>query len=302
MSRPRPRESGSVLVMSLWAMGFLAALAMAMGVQAEGQIRTARHVGVRIQAFHEAWGGVARGAAAVKDWPTGEGDEPLPPVLTGDGYLVRREPGKVPLNAASADVLAALITQVGVPEESAAEEIAAAIVDWRDVDETMSPNGAEDDYYEQLSPPYACPNADLASVEELLLIRGVTSELYTALRPYVTVRGATVNLNTAPALVLQAVGLSASAAEKVAAYTAGPDGARDTDDDRSCASVAACPAAVELSPEETSTFTAASAGLTTTAMAYAVRGEAHIPGREQPRVIDAIVDATTWNTVEWRDA
>ncbi|OGX39679.1 MAG: hypothetical protein A3C53_05515, partial [Omnitrophica WOR_2 bacterium RIFCSPHIGHO2_02_FULL_68_15] len=267
-----------MLVMSLWAMGFLAALAMAMGVQAEGQIRAARHVGIRIQAFHEAWGGVARGTAAVRDWPSEEGGDPLPPVLAGDGYLVRMEPGKVPLNAASAEVLAALITQVGVPEGSTAEEIAAAIVDWRDVDDTVSADGAEDDSYEALSPPYACSNTDLTSVEELLLIRGVTSELYTALRPYVTVRGATVNLNTAPALVLQAVGLSASAAEKVAAYTAGADGVRDTEDDRSCTSVAACPAETELSPEETSTLTAASSLLTTTAAAYAVRGEAHVPG------------------------
>ncbi len=57
------------------------------------------------------------------------------------------------------------------------EEIADAIVDWLDADETQRPNGAEAGVYQGLNPPYACKNGPISSLEELLLVRGVTPQL-----------------------------------------------------------------------------------------------------------------------------
>jgi type II secretory pathway component PulK len=57
------------------------------------------------------------------------------------------------------------------------EEIADAIVDWIDGDNLPRANGAEDSYYQSLTPPYHCKNGPLDSLEELLLVRGVTPEL-----------------------------------------------------------------------------------------------------------------------------
>ncbi len=57
------------------------------------------------------------------------------------------------------------------------EEIAAAMVDWVDADTTPRPNGAEGDVYQALTPPYACKNGPISSLEELLLVRGVTPQL-----------------------------------------------------------------------------------------------------------------------------
>jgi hypothetical protein len=57
------------------------------------------------------------------------------------------------------------------------EEIADAIVDWIDTDNVPRANGAEDSYYQSLTPPYHCKNGPLDSLEELLLVRGVTPEL-----------------------------------------------------------------------------------------------------------------------------
>jgi type II secretory pathway component PulK len=57
------------------------------------------------------------------------------------------------------------------------EDIADAIVDWIDPDDTPRPNGAENDYYMGLSPGYRCKNGPLDSLEELLLVRGVTPDL-----------------------------------------------------------------------------------------------------------------------------
>lgn len=64
---------------------------------------------------------------------------------------------------------------MGLPNMS--EDIANAILDWLDPDETPRTSGAENDYYGTLDPPYRCKNGPLDSLEELLLVRGVTPQL-----------------------------------------------------------------------------------------------------------------------------
>jgi hypothetical protein len=57
------------------------------------------------------------------------------------------------------------------------DEISDAILDWLDPDDTPRDNGAESDYYGSLTPPYAPRNGPIQSMEELLLVRGVTPQL-----------------------------------------------------------------------------------------------------------------------------
>jgi hypothetical protein len=58
------------------------------------------------------------------------------------------------------------------------EDVADAILDWMDEDEEARDYGAEfDDYYSTLQPAYEPRNGPIQSVEELLLVRGVTPEL-----------------------------------------------------------------------------------------------------------------------------
>lgn len=56
-------------------------------------------------------------------------------------------------------------------------DIADAILDWLDEDEEPRPYGAELEYYSTLPTPYAPKNGPIESVEELLLVRGVTPQL-----------------------------------------------------------------------------------------------------------------------------
>ena len=53
-----------------------------------------------------------------------------------------------------------------------------AIMDWLDSDDETRPEGAESDYYESLETPYACKNGPMESIEELLLVAGITPEIY----------------------------------------------------------------------------------------------------------------------------
>lgn len=56
-------------------------------------------------------------------------------------------------------------------------ELAAAIVDWRDADSTVSAGGAEDETYLRSNPPYRCKNAPFESLDELRLVYGMTLEI-----------------------------------------------------------------------------------------------------------------------------
>ena len=57
------------------------------------------------------------------------------------------------------------------------EEIADAIMDWLDSDDDARDFGVESAFYQGLSPPYAAKNGPMDSLDELLLIPGVTPQL-----------------------------------------------------------------------------------------------------------------------------
>ena len=93
------------------------------------------------------------------------------------------------------------------------EDPVDSIIDWLDSDDEALPRGAENDYYSSLEVPYTCKNGPMDSLEELLLIPGITPEVYFGIREeqqlpldaYFTVQGhpeGKVNANTAQIEVL----------------------------------------------------------------------------------------------------
>jgi general secretion pathway protein K len=58
-----------------------------------------------------------------------------------------------------------------------ADTIVDSIMDWKDVDNLHRLHGAESDYYMSLPNPYKAKDAPFDTVEELLLVKGVTSEI-----------------------------------------------------------------------------------------------------------------------------
>lgn len=82
---------------------------------------------------------------------------------------VHDESGKLNVNTATRDQLMGL--------EYMEQDIADAIIDWRDRDETVSAEGVEGGYYENLDFSYTIRNGPFRTIRELLLVRGVTEEL-----------------------------------------------------------------------------------------------------------------------------
>jgi len=65
---------------------------------------------------------------------------------------------------------------LGLPDM--VEEIADAIIDWRDSDDVPSGAGVESGYYESLTYGYMARNGPFRTLRELLLVKGVTDELF----------------------------------------------------------------------------------------------------------------------------
>ena len=90
---------------------------------------------------------------------------------------IGNESGKINLNHADAATLKMLLSAFDLDEDEKSV-IADSILDWRDANDLHRLNGAEDEYYRSLKVPYECKDGDFDSVEELLLVRGVTEALF----------------------------------------------------------------------------------------------------------------------------
>jgi DNA uptake protein ComE-like DNA-binding protein len=93
-------------------------------------------------------------------------------------YGVTDESGKLNINAfLKLDTTGNALHDALMKLPNMTEEIADAIVDYVDSDDTARAAGAESSYYQGLNPPYQAKNGPVNSIDELLLVRGVTPQL-----------------------------------------------------------------------------------------------------------------------------
>jgi general secretion pathway protein K len=125
------------------------------------------------------------------------------------------ESGKIDLNTlndSSAIIFKNLLVNAGVKDEDA-DTIVDSTLDWRDADDLHRLHGAENDYYMSLPNPYKAKNADFDTVEELLMVKGMTPEILygsegaKGIINFLTVnsKSVAINLNAAPLEVLAAL-------------------------------------------------------------------------------------------------
>ena len=168
------------------------------------------------------------------------------------------------INTANTPELQQALTLMGVDADDLSV-VADSIQDWIDTDDAPRVAGAESDYYQSLTPPYNAKNAPIDDLSELLLIKGVTPEMYygsdssnspASQQPqhpklgfgtapgqapdypfglkdiFTPVSSGLINLNTADTNVLQMIpGVDANTAATIIQQRAGPDGVDGTEDD-----------------------------------------------------------------------
>ena len=241
-------QRGSVLILSLWVVFFLAALAVAIGSHVSSVFSAAERLSARVQARAAAAAGAAQAAAVImaqtnawdgvaeaawnrdeeqfKDVPLADGSVFSVVFVTPDaeGAAVTNigvigEEGKINLNlnlnlnTSHTNLLSALFVVAGGLGDAEAVALSAAVVAWRgDVgDDERLTAGAKSGYSAKTSMEGEPVLRPMTQVEDLLQVDGVSAALFARLRPFITVHGLKrVNINAASPTVLEAWGKAAA--------------------------------------------------------------------------------------------
>lgn len=209
----KPGAEGFALFLVLWVLMFLSVIVGEFCYAMRTELNIARNFKEETQAYYAARAGLCQGLKMVienelrpqevvrtveEELLGEEGEEPervrinvsLPAAPFGRAkyeLMIGNESGKVNLNQAQAELLMMMLNGFEMDDEDR-EVIVDSIQDWRDEDDFHRVNGAETDYYKSQRPAYEAKNGPFDSIEELLLVKGVTPELfYGGLKDLVTV-------------------------------------------------------------------------------------------------------------------
>ena len=209
MRCPLHNDRGIALFMVLWILMLLSVIVGEFCHAMRTEVNIVRNFKEEIQAYYIAKAGVAIGTnellkllsaptAIVSVAADGE-EKPENPwrinqamqdFSYGGGFFRIRmadEGGKVNINRAGPGLLRAMLSGFELSDEEK-DIIVDSIQDWRDGDSFSRLNGAEEDYYQALPEPYHAGNGDFSSPAELMLVRGITPELFDAgLKEMITV-------------------------------------------------------------------------------------------------------------------
>jgi general secretion pathway protein K len=244
MRQQEKGQKGIALIMILWVIAILSVVVLEFSFGMRTELHMTRHFKEELQLYEMAEGGVHRAivemiykrdpkiqqkrkslkaeeiASEQAEWAT-DGRPYLLSFPQGKCEVrVTGEDGKININTVSESLLRKIITHMGL-EAEARDVVVDSILDWRDADDFYRLNGAENDYYRALREPYDCKDSFLDSLEELLLVRGVTSDLYHGIRRKdeedkveriglkdifsVYASGEQIDINSATALVMRMV-------------------------------------------------------------------------------------------------
>ena len=192
---------GVALIMVLWVIAILSVIALEFSFAMRTEVNITQHYKGEAQLYAYAEGGIQRAIAELvykhdpkiqqmrqtrkteevpedkKEWMTDGRDHLLPYDQGICEIRITGEAGKVNINTISEASLRKIIGQLGLEGETR-DIVVDSILDWRDANDFIHLNGAENEYYQSLKEPYHCKNGNFDSVEELLLVRGVTLDLF----------------------------------------------------------------------------------------------------------------------------
>jgi general secretion pathway protein K len=184
-------QRGVALLIVLWIFIFLLVVAFDFSTSVREEAAAAYRYSNETEGYYLALAGFERGVYEFLQQAAGsdalraqkredifDGDWQEEAVGSGN-FRVRwvDEGGKININRADEQTLRRVFTNLGV-EEPSRSILVDSIMDWRDPDDLHRLSGAENEYYRSLTPPYTAKNGPFDTVEDLLWVRGVTSELF----------------------------------------------------------------------------------------------------------------------------
>ena len=239
------RARGSALLAVLWLTAALSAIAFTVATTVRAETDRTSTAADALKAYYLATGAIER-ALLYMQWGPGfrnpDGspkyfENPMPVMrfefATGSAIAeLIPESSKLNVNTAPPNELTKLLAALDVPPDQALA-ITQGIVDWRN----PSPGNSFtqfDQFYMSLTPSFRARHASFQEIEELLLVRGVTPDLFygrytddgqgtlvrhAGLRDCLSVYGSLgmIDVNTAEPAVMQAIGMNPANAAGIAA-------------------------------------------------------------------------------------
>lgn len=188
MTMRRQNSKGGALLAVLWLTACLAAIAYSVANTVRAETERTATTTDSLRSSYLASGAIERAMLYMFWGPTYRNPDGTPKFYEpGAARLnfqfpsgiatveIIPESSKININQVGVIELTKLLLNLGA-EPDRAQEIAEGVLDWR----TPSPGGltAFDNYYLQLTPSFRARHASLEEIEELLLVKGVTPELF----------------------------------------------------------------------------------------------------------------------------
>lgn len=119
---------------------------------------------------------------------------------------IRDATGLVDLNTAGPALLTSLVATLNIDHDTQ-QKIVAAILDWRDGDDLLHLDGAEDSDYLSAGHAWSARDGAFSSIEELRYVMGMTQLRFSELAPFVTVysQQSSINLEFASPYLITAL-------------------------------------------------------------------------------------------------
>lgn len=230
-------QAGVALMLVLWVMVLLTAISAEFVLSMRTEVNITRNFKEETRAYYAALAGIEEAKAEIlsASGPVYIDEEGLlvlgeeVPVREGTfgdvrySYTIIDEERKINLNSATPQQLRYILSESGV-EDAELDTIVDSILDWRDADDLHRLNGAEEEYYRSLPKPYSCKDGPFDTVDELLMVKGMTAEIffgaedglkYKGVAGYLTAKSSgMININTAGRPVLEA-GFGTAVAENI---------------------------------------------------------------------------------------
>ena len=241
----RRGSEGAALLAVLWLAAALSAIAFTLANSVRGDVERSSTDADSLKAYYLATGAIDRTLVYIESagaFPGPDGKPRFQPQITrildldfpiGTARVEYiPENAKLNVNLAPPPLLNNLLVALGV-DPARAQAIVAGIVDWR----SGTPGGSFsefDQYYMSLTPSFRARHASLQEIEELLMVRGVTPELFyggytrdaqdrlvrhDGLRDCLSVYGSNglLDVNTVTPEVMVAIGIPPSSAAGIVA-------------------------------------------------------------------------------------
>jgi general secretion pathway protein K len=181
-------SEGAALLAVLWLAAALSAIAFTLANTVRGEIERSSTDADGLKAYYLAEGAIDRMLIYIESGPAYVGPDGKPLFQESTRVLQLNFPtgvarveyipenSKLNVNSASPLELTNLLLALGA-EPNRAQAIAAGILDWRG----GTPGGSFsefDQYYLSLTPSFQARHASFQEIEELLLVRGITPDLF----------------------------------------------------------------------------------------------------------------------------